>query len=167
MINNVNLMGRLVNAPELKTTNSGTSVTSFRIAVDRNFKNKDGNTEADFINIIAWKNTAEFICRYFGKGALIALQGCIQTRQYQDKSTGENRYVTEIVANQVSFTGERRENNTAPQINGGNNNYAPQQQGQNNKSQGQPNNQQAQQSTYQSQGMPNYDQVIDDDDLPF
>lgn len=102
MINCAVLMGRLVCDPELKTTQSGTSVTSFRIAVDRNTKDKD----ADFIDIVAWRQTAEFVTRYFHKGSMIAVQGSIQTRNYEDKN-GNKRTAFEVVANHVSFCGAK------------------------------------------------------------
>lgn len=104
MINNVVLMGRIVNDLELKTTQSGLSVVSFRIAVDRKYSK--GEKQTDFFDIVAWKNHAEFICKYFRKGSLIALEGELQTRSYQTKD-GANRTVTEVLANNVSFTGER------------------------------------------------------------
>ncbi len=109
MLNRVILMGRLVADPELKTTPSGVSVTSFRIAVDRNYVKSGEERKADFIDIVCWRSTAEFVCRYFGKGSLIALEGQLQTRTYQAKD-GTNRYVVEVVADNVSFTGERRDN---------------------------------------------------------
>lgn len=109
MINRVVLMGRLVAAPELKTTASGVSVTSFRIAVDRSYVKSGEERKADFIDIVCWRQTAEFVCRYFGKGSLIAVEGQLQTRTYQAKD-GTNRYVVEVVADNVSFTGERRDN---------------------------------------------------------
>lgn len=102
-------MGRLVAAPELKTTASGVSVTSFRIAVDRSYVKSGEERKADFIDIVCWRQTAEFVCRYFGKGSLIAVEGQLQTRTYQAKD-GTNRYVVEVVADNVSFTGERRDN---------------------------------------------------------
>ena len=110
MINKVILMGRITADPELKTTNTGVSVTSFTIAVDRSYVKQGEERKADFINIVCWRSTAEFVCRYFGKGAMIAVVGEIQTRTYQAQD-GSNRYVTEVVADSVSFTGEKRENN--------------------------------------------------------
>ena len=104
MINNVVLMGRIVNDLELKTTQSGLSVVSFRIAVDRKYSK--GEKQTDFFDIVAWRNQAEFICRYFRKGSLIALEGELQTRSYQTKD-GANRTVTEVIVKNVSFTGER------------------------------------------------------------
>lgn len=108
MINSVVLMGRLTADPELKTTPNGTSVTSFSVAVERNYAPKGQERETDFINVVAWRQTAEFICRYFGKGQMIAVEGSIQTRKYQDKK-GNNRVSVEVVANQVSFCGSKNE----------------------------------------------------------
>ena len=115
MINNVTLMGRLTARPELKTTPSGTTVTGFCIAVDRRYTAKDGKKQTDFINCVAWRNTAEFITRYFDKGDMIAVTGEIQTRTYKDNS-GNNRTAFEIVINQASFCGRKRNNsgNTNP-----------------------------------------------------
>ena len=108
MINRVVLMGRLVADPELKTTNTGISVTSFRIAVDRSYVKAGAERQADFFDIVAWRSSAEFVCRNFSKGALIAIDGQLQSRQYQTKD-GQNRTAIEVVADNVSFTGERRE----------------------------------------------------------
>lgn len=104
MINNVVLMGRIVNDLELKITQSGLNVVNFRIAVDRKYLK--GEKQTDFFDIVAWKNHAEFICKYFRKGSLIALEGELQTRSYQTKD-GANRTVTEVIVKNVSFTGER------------------------------------------------------------
>ena len=101
------LMGRLTAAPELKKTNSGLSVTSFTLAVDRRFKDPNGEKQTDFINCVAWRQTAEFICRYFAKGQMIAVEGNIQTRKYTDKN-GNDRTATEVLVNQAHFTGEKR-----------------------------------------------------------
>ena len=108
MINRVVLMGRLVADPELKTTNTGISVTSFRIAVDRSYVKAGAERQADFFDIVAWRSSAEFVCRNFSKGSLIAIDGQLQSRQYQTKD-GQNRTAIEVVADNVSFTGERRE----------------------------------------------------------
>ena len=117
MINVVVLMGRLVADPELKQTANGASVTSFRIAVDRNFANKEtGERQADFINIVAWRQTAEFVCKYFRKDSMIAVEGSLQTRNYEDKD-GNKRTAYEVVANNVSFTGSKAESGTAPREN--------------------------------------------------
>ncbi len=103
MLNRVILMGRLTADPEHKQTPSGTSVTSFSIAVDRNYAPKDGGSrQTDFINIVAWRQTADFICRYFQKGRMIAIEGSIQTRNYEDKN-GNKRTAFEVLAEQVYF----------------------------------------------------------------
>lgn len=114
MINNVVLMGRLTADPELKTTQSGISVTSFSIAVERNYAPKGQERQTDFINVVAWRQTAEFVTRYFHKGSMIAVEGSIQTRKYQDKN-GNNRVAVEVVANQVSFCGSKAESGTRNQ----------------------------------------------------
>lgn len=103
MINSVVLMGRLTNDPELKQTTSGVPVTSFRIAVDRVFKEEK---KTDFITIVAWRHTAEFITKFFHKGSMIAVQGFIQTREFQDKN-GKKQTAFEVVANTVSFCGDK------------------------------------------------------------
>ena len=106
MINSVVIIGRLSADPELKPTNSGLSVTSICVAVDRT-KKKDGKErEPDFINAVAWRQTAEFVTSYFSKGSMIAVQGSIQTRKYTDRN-GNNRTSFEIVADNVSFCGSK------------------------------------------------------------
>ncbi len=114
MLNRTILMGRLVADPELKTTASGVSVTSFRIAVERSYVKSGEERKADFIDIVCWRQTAEFVCRYFSKGSLIAVEGQLQSRTYQAKD-GTNRYVLEVVADNVSFTGERRDSSSYSQ----------------------------------------------------
>ena len=104
MLNVVAIMGRLVADPELRTTPQGTNVCSFRIACDRNFVRQGEQRQADFIDIVAWRSQAEFVSKYFQKGSLIAIEGSLQTRQYQDKN-GNNRKAFEIVANNVNFAG--------------------------------------------------------------
>lgn len=104
------LVGRLTATPELKTTPTGTSVTSFSLAVDRTYQPKGEEKKADFIDVVAWRNTAEFTCKYFQKGSMIAVQGEIQTRTYTDKD-GNKRKVTEILASNVSFCGSKTNNN--------------------------------------------------------
>lgn len=106
MINRVVLMGRLVSDPEKRTTSSGLSVASFRLAVDRGYQRGDSGQTADFINCVAWRQTAEFVSRYFQKGRMIALEGSLQSRSYEDRD-GNKRNVLEVVVDQVSFTGEK------------------------------------------------------------
>ena len=98
-------MGRLCSTPELKKTSNGVSVTSFTIAVDRNYKSGE-EKKTDFINIAAWRQTAEFLCNYFKKGQMVAVEGSIQTRNYEDKD-GNKRTAFEVVANNVSFCGDK------------------------------------------------------------
>lgn len=125
MLNRVILMGRLVSDPELKTTGTGISVTSFRIAVDRSYVKSGEERKADFFDIVCWRSTAEFVCRYFGKGSLIAVEGQLQSRTY-DAKDGTKRYVVEVIADNVSFTGERRENAGGYSQPYGGQGYAPQ-----------------------------------------
>lgn len=108
-MNSVCLLGRLTADPEMRQTPNGTAVCSFSVAVNRNFKNRNGEYQADFINCVAWRQTAEFITRYFKKGNMIGLSGSIQTRQYQGKDTGKNRTAFEVLINNAYFTGGRRE----------------------------------------------------------
>ncbi len=111
MLNCAVIMGRLTADPELRTTNNGTSVTSFTVAVDRSFVRPGEERQTDFINVVAWRQSAEFVSRYFHKGSMIAVQGAIQTRNYEDKN-GNRRTAVEIVAERVSFCGSKNESNT-------------------------------------------------------
>lgn len=106
MYNNVTLMGRIATAPTIKTTKTDVKYATFRIAVDRHYRTKDGKRVTDFLNVIAWRKTAEFICEHFSKGRLILIDGELQTRGYSDNN-GNIQSWTEVVANRVSFTGER------------------------------------------------------------
>ena len=108
MINNAVLMGRITATPELKTTTSGTEVCSFSIAVERNYAKKGEERETDFINIVTWRGTAKFVSTYFQKGDMIAVQGEIQTRKYEDKN-GNKRTAFEVVAQNVSFCGGKKQ----------------------------------------------------------
>lgn len=102
MINVAILMGRLVADPELKQTPNGVPVIAFRIAVDRAYVPKGGERQADFIDIVAWRNTAEFVSKYFSKGKMIIVEGSIQTRSYEDKN-GNKRTAVEVLADNVQF----------------------------------------------------------------
>ena len=106
MFNTVILTGRLTADPELKTTANGVPVTSFTIAVQRKYKQGE-ESQADFINIVAWRQTAEFITKYFHKGSMIGIEGSIQTRKYQDKD-GNNRVAFEVIANNVQFVESKK-----------------------------------------------------------
>ncbi|MBO4694095.1 MAG: single-stranded DNA-binding protein [Clostridia bacterium] len=107
MFNLVVLTGRLTADPELKTTNTGISVTSFSIAVNRRYRAGE-ETQTDFINIVAWRQTAEFITKYFKKGNMIGIEGSIQTRKYVDKN-GNNRTVFEVVASNAQFVESKKD----------------------------------------------------------
>ncbi len=113
MINMVALMGRLTYEPELRTTPSGVSVLRFQVACDRNYQRSGQDRQADFIDCVAWRSTAEFISRYFHKGQMIALTGSIQTGNYTDKN-GEQRKAVDVVVNEASFCGSKSESN--PQL---------------------------------------------------
>lgn len=100
-MNNVSLIGRFTRDPELRYTPSGTAVTNGNLAVTRNFKNANGDYEADFINIVAWRKTAELIAKHFKKGDMIGINGRIQTKNYE--KDGKKVYVTEVVAENITF----------------------------------------------------------------
>lgn len=106
MLNRVILMGRITQELELKQTPSGVSVLSFSVAVERRYSKQDEEKQTDFINCVAWRQQAEFISKYFGKGRMIAIEGSLRTRNYDDKN-GVKHYVTEVFIDSVSFTGEK------------------------------------------------------------
>ena len=112
MINSVVLMGRLTYEPELRATSNRTSVIRFQIACDRQFQTKEEERKTDFIDVTAWRQTAEFISRYFRKGSMIAVEGSIQTENFTDKD-GNKRKSVQVVANNVSFCGSKAEGDTA------------------------------------------------------
>lgn len=101
-------MGRLTHDPELRRTGSGTAVSSFSIAVDRDFKGQGGEKETDFIDIVAWRNTAEFVSKYFTKGRMAVVEGRLQIRDWKDKE-GNNRRSAEVVADNVYFGDSKRD----------------------------------------------------------
>lgn len=144
MINTVALMGRLTYDPELKSTAAGVSVLRFQIAVDRNYQRQGTERQADFIDCVAWRQTAEFISRYFRKGSMIAVEGSIQTQNYTDKD-GNNRKSVEVVANNVSFCGSKTESGSGSA----------------------PSYEQPAPSYASAQGSDFEEIVDDDDDLPF
>lgn len=144
MINMVALMGRLTYEPELKSTPNGICVIRFQIACDRNYQKQGEERQADFIDCVAWRQTAEFISRYFHKGSMIAIEGTIQTSNYTDKN-GNQRKQVEVLANNVSFCGSKSEAGTVS--NGGYNQPSP---------------------SYASVDNSDFEEIIDDDDdLPF
>ncbi len=141
MLNSIIIMGRLTADPELRTTSSGLSVTSFTVAVDRGYAKPGEEKKTDFIPVVAWRSTADFVSRYFRKGSMIAVQGSLQTRNYEDKN-GNKRVAFEIVADQVSFCGSKAESG----------NY---------------NNDNQNMSSYNNSTVDDFATVVDDDDLPF
>ncbi len=144
MFNLVVLTGRLTADPELRYTNSNVPVTSFSIAVDRRYKSGEERI-TDFINIVAWRQTAEFVSKYFQKGSLIGIEGSIQTRKYVDKDTGKNRTAFEVVANNVQFVESKRDSgNVSP---GPAQNAAP--------------------ASFNNSDADAFSEIIADDDLPF
>lgn len=113
MLNVICLMGRICGDPELRTTNSGVSVTSFTLAVERSYVKQGEQRQTDFIDVVAWRNTADFVCKYFRKGQLIAVQGSLQTRTYTDRD-GHNRKAVEVLAENVHFAeGKKKEEASA------------------------------------------------------
>ena len=107
MLNKIIIMGRLTRDPELRRTGSGTAVTSFSLACDRDFKSQSGEKETDFIEVVAWKNTAEFVSKYFGKGRMAVVDGRLQIRDWTDKA-GNKRTTAEVVADNVYFADSKR-----------------------------------------------------------
>lgn len=108
MLNKIIIMGRLTRDPELRRTQSGTAVTSFTMAVDRDFKSQSGEKETDFIDVVAWRNTGEFAAKYLAKGRMAAVEGRIQVRDWQDKE-GNRRKSVEVVADNVYFADSKRD----------------------------------------------------------
>ena len=131
MLNRIVIMGRLTRDPELRRTGSGIAVTSFTVAVDRDFAPKDGGErETDFIDCVAWRGTGEFVDKYFSKGSMAVVSGRLQIRQWTDKE-GNKRRSAEILADNVYFGGSKKksESNESEQASGGNEDaysYAPQ-----------------------------------------
>ncbi len=144
MLNCVTLMGRLVADPEVRTTTTGKSVCTFRIAVDRSFAKAGEQRQADFITIVAWESTANFVSRYFAKGSMIAVQGSIQTRNYEDNN-GNKRTAFEVLAREVSFCGSKAETGSVAPVAA-----APQQA-----------------PAYQTAVPSDFEEIDDDEDLPF
>lgn len=147
-MNVVAIMGRLTYEPELRVTPSNVSVLRLQVAVDRSYTPKNQERQADFIDCVAWRSTAEFISRYFHKGQMIALTGSIQTDNYTDKN-GEQRKVVDVVVNEASFCGSKSESN--PQL-----------------ASAQPPQYSAPPQSYASADTSDFEEIVDDDDdLPF
>lgn len=152
MLNKVILMGRITQELELKQTTNGTAVLSFNVDVDRSYTKQGEEKQTDFITCVAWKKTAEFINNYFGKGRMIALEGQLRSRTYDDKN-GTKHYVTEVYVDNVSFTGEPKQ--------GGNSSAPPQ------NVSPQPAPSQNSSPATQSLGIDGYEEIFNGDDVPF
>ena len=155
MFNRVILIGRLVADPELRQTPNGVSVCTFRIAVDRAFSSKDGERQADFLDVVAWRDRAEFVSRYFNKGKLILVEGSIQTRNYTDKND-QKRTAVEVVADNLRFVGSKSENQ------GGGGRPLP-----DDSSAPPSRDQYSQPTSYSSGSAEDFAEIEDDGDLPF
>lgn len=147
-MNKAILVGRLTADPELRTTPNNISVTTFRIAVDRAFSGKGGERQTDFITVVAWRTSAEFVCKYFQKGSVIGVDGSIQTREYTDRE-GNKRTAVEVVAERLSFVPGTK----SPSGGGSQGSY------------NEPGNAPA--PTYQSGSDDDFSIIDGDDDLPF
>lgn len=124
-MNNVTLVGRITKDPELRTISNGTVTTNINVAVNRPFTSANGEREADFINCVVWRKQAENVCKYCTKGSLVGIQGRIQTRNY-DGQDGKRVYVTEVVADNVTFLGSKNSNNNGAFMDAPSNNYGNQ-----------------------------------------
>ncbi len=125
MLNKIFLQGRLVADPELRHTPSGVAVCSFRIAVDRDFKDREtGEKKTDFINVVAWRQSGEFVSRYFSKGRLAIVEGRLQIRDYTDRDNNK-RTIAEVIADNVYFGDSRRDNESGGTASFGSSPYAP------------------------------------------
>lgn len=171
MLNKVILMGRLTADPELRQTPNGVSTCRFTVAVDRNFVQQGQERQADFITVVAWRQTAEFVSRYFPKGRMICVEGNLRTSSYDDRNHPDvKHYVTEVYADQVYFTGEKNPNSGYQQ--GGFNpnqqysqpqQFAPQQQSYQQPAQQPQNNQQG----FSVGDLSDFEEVIGNNELPF
>ena len=124
MLNKIFIMCRLTRDPELRRTQSGTPVTSFSLAVDRDFKSQSGEKETDFIDVVAWRSTAEFVAKYFTKGRMAVVEGRLQMRDWTDKD-GNKRRSAEVVADNLYFGDSRRDNSgEGGSYTGGNSGYS-------------------------------------------
>lgn len=155
-MNNVVLMGRLTADPELRQTQSGISTCRFTIAVNRKVKNENGEYDADFISCVAWRQTAEFVSRYFSKGSMICISGSLRTGSYTDRNHSDvTHYKTDVFVDSVEFTGEKKQQGTTS------NYQLPQQQ-----RPPQQNAQPAQQSI-QLGDLSDFEEILSDGDMPF
>lgn len=156
MLNRVILMGRITQELELKQTPSGVSVLTFSIAVDRGFVKQGEERQADFITCVAWRQQADFISKYFAKGRMIAIEGNLRTRTYDDKN-GVKHYVTEVYVDGASFTGEPKQGGNS------NTNYSSS----NNYNNSQPKNTADQNATVSIGDISDFEEILSDDGVPF
>ena len=151
MLNQVAIMGRLTADPELRHTPGEIAVTTFTVAVNRSYVKQGAERQADFIDVVAWRNTAEFVCRYFKKGQMIAVTGSLQTRTYQDRE-GKNRKAVEVVADNVYFTESRGNSGNNAASGTGYNSYADEKETN---------------TSYSTGSVDDFTVIANDEDLPF
>ena len=150
MLNHIVLMGRLTRDPELRRTGSGIAVASFTLAVDRDFKSQNGEKECDFIDVVAWRSTGEFVSKYFTKGSMAVVSGRLQIRAWTDKE-GNKRKAFEVVADNVHFAEPKRDSSYS---------QAPAQQNAYRQETTEP-------AAYSTGNTGDFEEVLTDDDLPF
>lgn len=158
MLNRVILMGRITQELELKSTQSGVAVLSFTVAVDRSYAKQGEERQTDFINCVAWRQQAEFISKYFAKGRMIAIEGNLRTRTYDDKN-GAKHYVTEVFVDGASFTGE-------PKQGGSNSNYSSSNNS-NNYSAPKSNHNEGANAAINIGDISDFEEILSDDGVPF
>lgn len=155
-MNSVQIIGRVTADPELRQTQSGISTCRFTVAVDRRFKNENGEYDTDFITCVAWRQTAEFVSRYFSKGSIIAVSGSLRTRKYQDKNHSDvTHYKTDVFVESVEFTGEKKQQGTTS-------NYQPPQQQRPPQQNAQPAH-----DSIQLGDLSDFEEILSDGDAPF
>ena len=156
-MNNVILMGRLTADPELRQTQSGISSCRFTIAVNRKFKNQNGEYDADFISCVAWRQTAEFVSRYFSKGSMICVSGSLRTGSYTDRNHSDvTHYTTDVFVDGVEFTGEKKQQGTTSSYQQPQQQRPPQQ-----------NAQPAPPITQDYSNLSEFEEILSDGDVPF
>lgn len=158
-MNKTILIGRLTADPELRQTQNGIASCRFTVAVNRKYKNEQGEYEADFITCVAWRQTAEFVSRYFSKGKMIAVEGTLHTGSYQDKNYPDvKHYTTDVYVDNVEFCGDKSSSTTAPATT--TQSYTPTPQPQQSQAA-------AQASTEQSFDLSDFEEILSDGDVPF
>ena len=160
-------MGRMCSDPELRQTQSGISCCRFTVAVNRKVKNENGEYDADFISCVAWRQTAEFVSRYFSKGSMICISGSLRTGSYTDRNHSDvTHYKTDVFVESVEFTGEKKQQGTTPSYQqpqqGTTSNYQPQQQQRPPQQNAQPD-----QQSIQLGDLSDFEEILSDGDVPF